>query len=144
MKTRGYYTVEASLILPFTTLIIFVMTYMSFYAYDRCVIKECVNQATIIASSNMIHSNETARKKAKEELEKLIDGRLIAVSDINYDTRVNVGKVIVNYECKVDMPFSSLVATLFGNRELKINVEEEALINRQVTVVRVKNYILKE
>lgn len=139
MREKGYFTVEASLILPMATLFIVLMIFMSFYSYDRCILEQSAFQAALRGSSNLIHSNEDAYLIANDAAINLINDKLFAVKKINHEVSANAICVTVAYECEINMPFITWISEFISDVNFTIHVEKKVLRNRQVDTVRLLN-----
>lgn len=139
MKEKGYFTVEASMILPMVTLFMTVMIFMSFYSYDRCILEQSAFQAAVRGSSNLIHSNEDAYLVAYEAASELVNEKLFAVSNLTYEVTASALCVTVTYDCEVNMPFITWLSEFISDVDFTIHVEKKVLRNRQVDTVRLLN-----
>ncbi|MBE5876862.1 MAG: pilus assembly protein [Lachnospiraceae bacterium] len=135
-KEKGYFTVEAALVLPFVMLIITMMLFLLIYCYDRCVMEQCAYEAALRGSSNRFRENTLAGQEAMNAAASLTEGKLFALKDLNYEVTVDMNRVTVSYSAQLNMPFVSWIAEEFGYQDFDIEVKREALRNRQVTLIR--------
>lgn len=135
-REKGYFTVEAALILPFTMMIVVFMTFLSFYCYDRCILEQCAYAAALRGSSNRFASNEEAQEEAQKAAESLISEKLFALNELQTTVQVSGVSVIVTYECKVNMPIGNLLEGIIGDDILTLEVSKKVLRNKTVAVLR--------
>ncbi len=135
-KEAGYFTVEAALVLPFVTLIITMMLFLIIYCYDRCVMEQCAYEAALRGSSNRFRENTLASQEAMNAAANLSEKKLFAMKNLSYEVTVDMNRVTVSYSGQLNMPFMSWIAEEFGYQDFNIEVKQEALRNRQVTLIR--------
>lgn len=135
-KEAGYFTVEAAMVLPFVTMIIVMLMFMTIYCYNRCVLEQCAYEAALRGSSNRFRENSLASQEAMQAAATLTEGKLFALKNLNYEVTVDMNKVMVTYTADFQMPLIGGIAEVFGNQGFKLEVKREALRNRQVTLIR--------
>ena len=129
---KGYFTVEASLLLPMIFMIQLLLICLSIYDYDRCVMEQCAFEAAFRGSSNMLHSNEEAYQEAKEAADNLIENRVLACSKIDSIVKASATEICVIYEGTVNIPFMTWVS--------KIEVERKVPRSKQVRAIRIQEF----
>ena len=133
---KGYFTVEAALILPFVIMTIVFMTFLSFYCYDRCVLEQCAYAAALRGSSNRFADTKEAYNEAQRAAESLISDKLFAVRECKTTVCVSGGMVTVTYECKVNMPIGGLLQDLLEEDVLTLEVTKKVPRNKTVAILR--------
>lgn len=82
-KTDGYFTVEATLIMPVVLYVCIFIIYMGFYLYDKCVMKQDAYRAALTGSSIYRDDNQKVYNAASDRVVKLAADKYIA-TDYSY------------------------------------------------------------
>lgn len=135
-RENAYFTVEASLIFPMVFIFIIMMIFLAFYSYDRCILEQSAYEAALRGTGNHIKSSQEAYEQAYEAAKILVDEKLFAISDFDYEVSVTADLVTVNYHCKVNMPFMHLLCEYVSGIDLTLNVRGEAIRCHQTKIVR--------
>lgn len=133
---QGYFTVEAALILPMVMLFITIMIFLAFYSYDRCIMEQSAYQAALSGTSNHIKDTDTVWKETKEAADKLIEGKLFAISNVICNVNVSATEVAVTYYGEVNVPFLSWISDYVSVVDFSINVNQKAKRNCQTKIIR--------
>lgn len=136
LEITGYFTVEASFLLPFIMLCVVFMIFLSFYCYDRCIMEQCAYAAALRGSSNRYDHTQEAYQEALEAAESLIEKKLLAIRKVNTTVRVSAMAVTVSYKCEVNMPGNDWLKTIVGEDVLCIEVSKKVLRNKTVEIMR--------
>lgn len=136
LEITGYFTVEASFLLPFIMLCVVFMIFLSFYCYDRCIMEQCAYAAALRGSSNCYDNTQEAYQEALEAAESLIEKKLFAIRKVNATVRVSAMAVTVSYKCEVNMPGNDWLKTIVGEDVLCIEVSKKVLRNKTVEIMR--------
>ena len=131
----AYFTVEASLILPMVMLVTVMMIFLAFYSYDRCILEHSAYEAALRGTG--IHQTaEEAEEQVRSAAGRLVDGKLFAIHDLNYDIEVDAGKVTVNYHCVVNMPFMTWLGEYVSGADMTLNISGSAVRFRPARIIR--------
>ena len=133
---NGYFTIEAALILPLVMLFITTLIFLAFYSYDRCIMELSAYEAALSGTSNHIKDTKEAKKEAKEAAEKLIEGKLFAISDVSCEADADATQIIVSYSGKINMPFISWLGKYISDTDFSINVSKKAKRSCQTKIIR--------
>lgn len=138
MKKRenGYFTVEASLIFPMVLLFTVMMIFLAFYSYDRCVLEQSAYEAALRGTGNHIKSAQEVYDKAYEAAGRLVEEKLFAMHDFQYDVSVSADFVTVNYHCVVNMPLMGWLCEYVSGFDLTLDISSEARRCRQTRTIR--------
>ena len=135
MKKRkdGYMTLEASLILPLAVILIAALLYLSFYLYTVIFL----NQAAYISAfrgSLYEPDSGSMQAKAEEDLEKLLEERILPVRNLEKQVRASPLAVHVSLEAKLSLPFPGM--RIFAGTGWEIKAEKKALGRNAVSYIR--------
>ncbi len=132
-KAEGYFTVEATLIMPFVLYVCIFIIYTGFYLYDRCVMKQDAYRAALAGSSIYRDSNQKVYNAASDMAARLVTDKYIA-ADYGYIVTVQ-SKVKVTIEGRLHQPFRGLVS-LVGRKEWVISENAESKCINPVVFIR--------
>lgn len=138
-KTSAYFTVEAALLLPLITALLFMMTFLAFYSYDRCILEQAAYEAAVRGSTQYLESNEETYEVVKETATNLITDRLFAIKQISCTVSVSAKTVSVRYQCNFSMPFSTWIEKIEQEPFFYIEVLRE--VPRKSPAERIKGNI---
>lgn len=123
---EGYFTVEATLIMPLVLYVCFFIIYTGFYWYDRCLMQQNAYRAALAGSSIYRDDNQIVYNTAADTIAELSQGKYIAA---DYMSNVTVqSRVSVTIRGQVRIPFRGL-AGLVGkeNWEIAESVESQCI-----------------
>lgn len=133
---EGYFTVEAALIFPMVLLFTVMMIFLAFYSYDRCILEQSAYEAALRGTGNHIKNVQSAYNQAYEAAGRLVDGKLFAVRDFEYEVSVSAQFVTVHYRCAVNMPLMAWICEYVSGVDLAINIGSEARRHRPTRTIR--------
>lgn len=139
-EARAYFTVEASLLLPLVTALFFLMTFLAFFSYDRCILEQAAYEAAVRGSTQYLDSNEETYQVVKETATKLITDRLFAIDEISCTVSVSAKTVSVRYQCKFQMPLADWIEALQEEASFHIEVVRE--VPRKSPAERIRGNLL--
>lgn len=125
-KSFAYFTVEAALLLPLITALLFLMIFLAFYSYDRCILEQAAYEAAVRGSVQYLESNEETYEVVKETATKLITDRLFAIDQISCTVSVSANTVSVRYQCNFQMPLGTWIEKIGDEYVFMIDVTREA------------------
>ena len=135
-KENGYFTVEASLLFPMVLLFTVMMIFLGFYSYDRCVLEQSAYEAALRGTGNHIKSAQEAYEEAYEAAGRLVEEKLFAMYDFQYDVSVSADFVTVNYHCVVNMPLMGWLCEYVSEIDLTLDISSKARRCRQTRTIR--------
>ena len=133
-EQEGYFTVEASLILPIVFVCILLVVYLGFFQYDRCALEQKMNLITLISVSADCKDSEEKVSLVRKYMAEP-DDRFLALGDKSYEVSVKKGKMRVVYQGTISFPFQSFLGWKKG-AIWKIDVSSEGIILNPVLFVR--------
>lgn len=113
-KRNAYMTVEAAFLMPMAVAGVVFTIYLGFYLYNLCVIHQVAYTAALRGSLERNLSQSEVQQYTEQELEKLIDGRLMAISHIEKEVKVGISKVEVYISAEIEMPFAAFISDKIG------------------------------
>lgn len=135
----AYFTVEAALLLPLITALLFMMTFLAFYSYDRCILEQAAYEAAVRGSTQYLESNEETYQVVKETATRLITDRLFAIDQISCTVTVSANIVSVRYQCNFQMPLGTWIEKIEDAYVFEIDVIRE--VPRKSPVERIRGNI---
>ncbi len=140
-KTDGYFTVEATLIMPVVLYVCIFIIYTGFYLYDKCVMKQDAYRAALTGSSIYRDDNQKVYNAASDRVVKLAADKYIA-TDYSYIITVQ-NKVKVTIEGRLSQPFHGL-ASLIGKKKWVISESAESKCINPVVFIRIYHKLEEE
>lgn len=141
-KFEGYFTVEASLIMPVVILFMTTMLFVGFYIYDRCMLEHCAYEAAVRGSSSLYRSNEEAYGVTKRAVDTLPANKIFAARNLEYTITVTGSQIRVVYECDVNIPLQKWLKQYTREAEFHIYAAGQAPRGRQVRLIRAMNRLM--
>lgn len=132
----AYFTVEASLILPAVMLFTVMMIFLGFYSYDRCVMEHSAYEAALRGTSSHYKTAQEAEAAARTAASRLVEDKLFAMHDFQYDVAVDAGSVTVSYRCFVNMPFATWLCEYVPEIDLTLEISRSAKRLRPARTIR--------
>lgn len=123
---EAYFTVEAALVLPIVMLLTVMMIFLAIYSYDRCVMEHSAYEAALRGTNSHFRTAREAESAACAAAEKLVEGKLFAVHDFNYDVGVDAQSVTVTYHCVVNMPLITWLAEYVSGIDTTLDISGSA------------------
>ena len=132
----AYFTVEASLILPAVMLFTVMMIFLGFYSYDRCVMEHSAYEAALRGTSSHYKTAQEAEAAARTAASRLVEDKLFAMHDFQYDVSVSADFVTVDYHCVVNMPLMGWLCEYVSEIDLTLDISSKARRCRQTRTIR--------
>lgn len=123
---NAYMTIEASLIFPMILGGIIFTIYLGIYLYNVSVIKQAAYIAALRGSQLINTSSSEIEGYVKEQLECLLDSKILIKENIRQEIKVSYGKIKVKLSMDMNV---SLNKGVFSKMELW-KVEKEAVAMR--------------
>ena len=132
----AYFTVEASLILPMVMLFTVMMIFLGFYSYDRCVMEHSAYEAALRGTSSHFKTAQEAEAAARTAASRLVEEKLFAIHDFQYNVSVDAGSVTVTYHCIVNMPFVTWMCEYVPGMDMTLDIKKSARRLKPVRTIR--------
>lgn len=131
-KGGGYMTLEASLLMPMTAVLIGFLMILSFYLYATAFL----NQAAYISAlrGSLERSGKDRGTVASEELERILGERILPVRDLKKEVTSTGTYVKVVLEAEIVLPFPGIFP--LENRVWQIRAEKRAGIRDAAAFIR--------
>lgn len=129
----GYFTVEATLIMPIVLYVCLFIIYTGFFWYDRCLMRQDAYRAALAGSSIYRDDNQKVYNKVADTIARLTEDKYIAA---DYAVVITVqSKVNVTISGQIAMPFRGL-AGLLGKEKWEIMESVESKCINPVIFIR--------
>ena len=135
-RENGYLTVEASLLFPMVLLFTVMMIFLGFYSYDRCVLEQSAYEAALRGTGNHIKSAQEAYEEAYVAAGRIVEEKLFAMHDFQYDVSVSADFVTVDYHCVVNMPLMGWLCEYVSEIDLTLDISSKARRCSQTRTIR--------
>lgn len=133
MCVEGYFTVEATLIMPIVLYVCVFIIYTGFYWYDRCLMRQDAYRAALAGSSIYRDDNQKVYNTVADTIARLAEDKYIAT---DYAVVITVqSKVNVAISGQIAMPFHGL-AKLLGKEKWEISENVESKCINPVVFIR--------
>ena len=94
---RGSFTVEASILMPFLILIVFVMVCLGLFWHDRSVLASCAAELAGKGAARKYETDAPLESWLTTEAAGLVEGRLYLLSVTDRGAKISWGKITVTY-----------------------------------------------
>lgn len=133
-EKSAYMTVEASLIIPMILGGIIFTIYLGLYLYNASTIKQTAYIAALRGSQLMGVSSETIETYVEQQLNELLNDKILAKGNVREEVKVSLQKVRVKIIIDMNMPFAQFLSPV---TELwTIESEAEAIRINPVNIIR--------
>ncbi len=102
--SKGYMTLEASLLMPFILFLLVFLIYLNFYMYDRCVLYQDAYTLCLLGTSQ---KSESAVDYINENMVDQFGQKYFATGGVSGDAEKSGTKVSVTASCGVQVPFTN-------------------------------------
>lgn len=133
-QQNAYMTLEASLVLPVIFAGIIFAIYLGIYFYDISTMKQVAYIGALRGSQLMNASAEEVKIFVEQQLEQLLNSKILIKENLQKEVKVSYGKVKVKLVINLKIPFMQWIS-----RETKLNViekEAEAVRVHPVNFIR--------
>ncbi len=135
---KGYMTVEASFLVAWTIFIFIFLIYLSFYAYDKCVLFQ---DAYAVCFRGSIQKDESqVVPYINSHIQEQFGKKYFGVGEVRGSVNVNGKTTSVTGECQVKVPFH-YIFTLSGELGWNIKTEARAQIANPTKIIRSRRRI---
>ena len=134
-EKNAYFTVEASILMPFIFGGIIFVIYLGIYLYNVCTLKQVSYIAALRGSQLKTASNEEINSYTEQQLNHLLDHQILAKEELETKIHVTNSKVKVEITTKITMPFAEFMSKAIDFWK----IENEAEANRLNPVDIIRN-----
>lgn len=132
----AYFTVEAALLFPMVLLFMILMIFLAFYSYDRCVLEQSAYEAALLGTGSHLDSAKASYDASAEAAAQLVEDRLFAVRNVEFQVSVTSDAVTVTYSCEMNIPFIAWLGEYIETLDFSLEVRREAPRIRPVRTIR--------
>ena len=133
-EKNAYFTIEASMLMPFIFGGIIFVIYLGIYLYNVCTLKQVSYIAALRGSLLKTASDEEIKSYTEQQLNQLLDHRILAKEKSETKISVTNSKVKVKVTTKITMPFAEFISKSIDF--WKIENEAEASRINPVDIIR--------
>lgn len=133
-EEEGYFSVEASFLLPFLTLIIWFFIMTGFFLYNVSYLQQSAYVAAIRGASLKREGRSVIEMQTKSYVDELLKEKLILVDDWNSTIKIDSNHVTVTIEAIIEQPVFSILSEKLGSWEIK--VKSRAIRDNPVKIIR--------
>ena len=134
-ERNAYFTVEASMLMPFILGGIIFVIYLGIYLYNVCTLKQVSYIAALRGSQFKTASNEEIKSYTEQQLNQLLDHQVLAKEKLETKIHVTNSKVKVKITTKITTPFVEFISKAIDFWK----IENEAEANRLNPVDIIRN-----
>ena len=129
---KAYMTVEAALVFPMILGGIVFIIYLGIYLYNASVMKQTAYIAALRGSQLITDSLAEVEEYVKEELDSLLDSKILTKESIQQEIKISHGKIKV----KLSMNFTLPLVGEISSELIQIEKEAEVVRCRPVYFIR--------
>ena len=130
---KGYMSLEASFIMPWTIFLFVFLIYSSFYLYDKCVLFQ--DAYTLCLRGSVQKEEGGAIKYVNEHMTEKFGNKYFGVGRITGRAEQSVQEIKVIGECKLKIPFDNFL-TMAKRSGWEIQVETRAQMINPTKIIR--------
>ena len=113
-EIEGYLSIEASFLLPFTTLLLWFLIVTGFFLYNVSYIRQSAYVASVRGASMKRAGREEIETETETQIEKLLENKLIMIDRWSCNIRVDLSHVNVTIETEMKQPIFSIISKKLG------------------------------
>lgn len=133
---EGYFTVEASFIVPIAFLLMILLLYFGFYCYEKSISVQCCYLAALRGSNEWDLSGKELEQYVNQVMKQLLKEKQLHEIEEAYRVDTGIMRVTVTLEENVDVPFAKARGDDINGWE--INNKKEAI--RNIPSVYIRRY----
>ena len=137
----GYFTVEASFIIPLSFLLVILLLYFGFFCYEKSVSVQCCYLAALRGSNEWELTGNKLDQYVRTSFEKLLEEKQLYEIEKEWNIDTSIVGVKVSIEENMKVPFSKIRGDDITG--WNINSEKNAVRNKPSSYIR-KYQMLKE
>lgn len=124
---QAYMTVEATFLMPMILGGIIFIIYLGFYLYNCCLLQQAAYTAALRGSLLEERSNSEIRQWTGEELDRLLEQRLLAWKEWGSHVEVSAAEVKVRVWAEGGIPFRGFLSSQIGFWEYETSADAKRL-----------------
>jgi len=128
-EIKGYFTIEAALLMPVFICVIALLCYLAFYMCNRVILLQDSYVSGLRGGLRQELTNEEIAAYALQQSKGFAD-EYYAISQINRRVQVNGRKIVVEFEGKMQIPFPILTWKDGGIKNQEWKIKEKKIIDR--------------
>jgi len=105
---NAYFTVEASIIIPLSFLLIILTLYFGFFCYEKSITLQCCYLAALRGTNEWELSGRQLEQYVEQELYLLLDEKQLYSMKREFDIDTNIMGVKILIDEYIDVPFASI------------------------------------
>lgn len=105
---QAYFTLEASLLLPFVLGIILMIVYLWFFQYDRCLLEQDMGALALRGSASVLEEKETRMRWLEGQEKKREKEKYVGWEEGNVEMKLEKNILKVEGSGRVRFPFSGM------------------------------------
>ncbi|MDD3368622.1 MAG: hypothetical protein PHP50_06985 [Lachnospiraceae bacterium] len=139
----GYFTIEATLLMPVIIMVILFLYYVSFYLYDCCLLSQDAYLVVLEGGRNMYDDTETATQKAQSMINQQYFDKYMSWKANKNELYVDDKNITVIQSGQVRVPMFSKHFWKFERQNFFIKVKREGKRRDPVTFIRNCRKVMK-
>lgn len=134
-KISAYFTVEAVLVLPIVFGVIFLVMYLMFFQYDRCLLEQDIGALALYGATVQADDNEDRMRQLADRANGLYEEKYVAWDSAEIGMKLERGKLMVERKGNLRFPLPGL-AFWSGKDVWGTSVRYENTILSPTTMIR--------
>lgn len=137
---RGYFTIEATLVVPVILFVMLWIVYVGCYQYNRCFLTQELYKIVIDESANSYLSNQEIKTNILERIGLIDWDKAIAIEIEEINVESDNNKIIIKIKALINLPIQN---PFIASDHYKMDI---MIIYNQINPLKVlrRIYILKE
>lgn len=136
MNTKGSYTVEAALLMPFILGVIVALIYLGFFLHDRTVLEETVYMAALKASFYESKGDSYMEELMKNECENVIANKLLIAGNCKVTVEADSNDLMVKITGNMTYPGFRVLKSIGISGSISIQETEELKLVKPEQIIR--------
>lgn len=108
-KVRGYFTVEAAMVLPMIMIFILWMIYLWFFQYNRCLMEQDAGVLALQGAALQSEDNEERIRQLRKIADQVYGEKYIAWESGEPELKIEKGTIYVKQKGRIRFPFGELI-----------------------------------
>lgn len=137
-KMNGFFTVEASILMPFVIILYFTFIFFTEYAYNKALLMTDTGYILALAHETAVNDSENLNKKLNEAFTIIKKDRPYRrVSDFTISYSINKNLLTINSKLRFSTPIKAYSGIWFDTYEGKIEISKSVNITDPVDVMKI-------
>lgn len=143
LKTNGYTTIEATIIIPMTILITMLLVWLGVFFFNKNIMAHAASRAAIMGGQHPELSNDDLVEYVTLTAEDIMKNKLLFMEDPVIEVTVNYMDIVVHISGDMRLPDSTRMGGIYTERIWEIDLTEKgARLDPSIfvrTIGRVRN-----